>query len=306
MHYPVLLKESVDGLNIQSNGTYIDGTFGRGGHSKAILNKLDDRGSLIAFDRDPDSISYADKFFCHKNFTIVHSLFSSIYLFCRSNNLLGKINGILLDLGVSSPQLDVPERGFSFSKLGPLDMRMNPAEGVPARRVLEMLTEQELSNVFRNFGEERYSRKISKAIKRGLLLSKTFDTTFDLADLVIKTVGKGGKKHPATRIFQALRIYVNQELAEIHNILAKVYEILAPKGRLSIITFHSLEDRIVKKFMVNMTSMNCSSDIPRLLPVVDKKIPLMRWVVKKARAQTNELRENIRSRSGLLRVVEKI
>lgn len=306
MHYSVLLEESIDGLNIQTDGVYIDGTFGRGGHSKAILKKLGREGKLIAFDRDPDAVAYANTHFDAPNFSIVHAPFSHMHQHCEEHNLIGKVDGILLDLGVSSPQLDVAERGFSFSKLGPLDMRMDPTKGISAKEVLEKLSDQELADIFRNFGEERHAWKIAKSIKAHLLLGESFNTTIDLADFILKTIGKREKKHPATRVFQALRIYVNQELDEVHSVLKCAYDILAVKGRLSIITFHSLEDRIVKQFMVNMTAKQSDKSLPRHLPIMEEKPALMKWVVKKAKATDNELEENIRSRSAMLRVVEKL
>ncbi|WP_119343291.1 16S rRNA (cytosine(1402)-N(4))-methyltransferase RsmH [Facilibium subflavum] len=305
MHYSVLLDESIDALSVKSDGIYIDGTFGRGGHTKALLKKLSDKGRLIAFDRDPNAVNYAKSHFTQDNFSIIHAPFSSMKDYCQRHGLLGKIDGVLLDLGVSSPQLDEAVRGFSFSKEGPLDMRMDPTQGIPASEVLITHDEQALADIFRTYGEEKHAWKIACAIKKHLDDGQTLTSTTELADLIYQSIGKREKKHPATRCFQALRIYVNQELEELKKALGDMLEILAPKGRLSIISFHSLEDRIVKRFMVGNIQGE-QKNLPRHLPLVNTFKPKFKWIIKKAKADSNELDENIRSRSAILRAVEKI
>ena len=247
MHYSVLLRPSIDGLNINPKGYYIDGTFGRGGHSRLILSHLGEDGRLIAFDRDPQAVEYAREHFNDDRFIIVHEPFSAMLDYCNQHQLTGKIDGILLDIGVSSPQLDIAERGFSFMKDGPLDMRMDYTRGMPASEALQVLDVQSLCDIFRRYGEEKHAWRIANRIKEHLNEGLPLDTTLQLAQLIEKNIGKKEKKHPATRCFQALRIYVNQELEELERVLASAEQLLAPTGRLSVITFHSLEDRIVKE-----------------------------------------------------------
>ena len=305
MHYSVLLEASVDALNIQQNGVYIDGTFGRGGHSRAILNRLSPEGKLIAFDCDPEAVSYAKAHIDAANFTIVHAPFSRIQDYCKVHKLTGKIDGILLDLGVSSPQLDQGERGFSFLRNGPLDMRMDPTSGLSAQEVLIDLSDQELADVFRTLGEERHAWRIAKTIKKHLNEGHRLETTEALSELVYQCIGKKEKKHPATRVFQALRIYVNQELEELEKLLNDTLNILAVKGRLSVISFHSLEDRIVKNFMRQQV-IGDGAKLPRHLPLQKEQAPKMKWVIKKTRASADEISSNARSRSAVLRAVEKL
>lgn len=306
MHYSVLLQPSIEGLNIKPNGCYIDGTFGRGGHSREILARLGAHGRLIAFDRDPEAVKYAQVHFQDARFTIVHEPFSSMYDYCHNHQLCGKIDGILLDLGVSSPQLDVAERGFSFMKQGPLDMRMDYTRGMPASQALQQLDVQALCDIFRRYGEEKQAWKIANRIKQHLDEGLPLETTLSLAQLIEKTIGKKEKKHPATRCFQALRIYVNQELEELERVLSHAEQILALNGRLSIITFHSLEDRIVKVYMTDMIQGKPQDPSARRLPLHDHFEPSFKWIIKKLKADETELHENVRSRSAMLRVVEKI
>lgn len=251
-HISVLLQESVDGLNIKANGTYIDGTYGFGGHSKLILSKLNKNGKLIAIDRDPYAVAYAKKSIFDKRFSIKCITFSQLESLIKRKKLIGKINGILLDLGISSMQLDNPNRGFSFIHDGPLDMRMNPTIGQSAYEWLIKATENEIFWVLKTYGEERFAKKIAKTI---VLNKKNFkqnelQSTTKLANL-IKTIipYKKNNKHPATKTFQAIRIHINNELEEINVVLKSSLKLLAPLGRLSIISFHSLEDRIVKQFI---------------------------------------------------------
>lgn len=247
-HKTVLLDEAVNGLNLRSNGIYIDGTFGRGGHSRLILSQLGPEGRLVAIDRDPQAIAAAAEI-TDPRFSIVHGPFSDMASYVRELGLEGQINGVLLDLGVSSPQLDDAERGFSFMRDGPLDMRMDPTRGLSAAEWLMKAEEEDIAWVLKTFGEERFAKRIARAIvERNRLEPMT--RTHELATLIANASPFREKhKHPATRSFQAIRIYINSELEEIERALNGALEILAPEGRLSIISFHSLEDRIVKQFI---------------------------------------------------------
>ena len=304
-HNPVLRQESVDALAIDHDGIYIDGTFGRGGHSAEILKQLNNNGQLIAFDCDSDAVSYAKHHISADNFKIVHAPFSSMERYCCEHDLIGKINGILLDLGVSSPQLDLAHRGFSFSKDGPLDMRMDTSCGTPVSEVLMTLTDQALADIFRQYAQERYAWPIAKAIKKHLNMGEKLDTTEQLAHLIYRVIGKKEKKHPATRCFQALRMHVNQEIQELERILEQVFKILAVGGRLSIISFHSLEHSLVQNFMRDAVT-GPPIGLRRDLPIINPYKPTMKWVVKKCVPSQEEINRNIRSRSAILRAVEKL
>lgn len=305
-HISVLLDESIEGLNIKPNGIYIDGTFGRGGHSQKILEKLEFQGKLIVFDKDPEAIEYAkEKYQDDPRLIIHHGSFSEMKEVCQNHQILGQVDGVLLDLGVSSPQLDQAERGFSFMKDGPLDMRMNPTIGLSAKEVLINLSEKELADIFYLYGEERFSRKIARRIKEYLEAGESFNTTLALANFIAQIMPKKEKnKHPATRVFQALRIYVNQELKDLETLLNDLLSILSKGGRLSAISFHSLEDRIVKQFIQKEITGNLK-DIPRGLPVEINSAKL-KWVKKKIKASSEELSINVRSRSATLRIAEKL
>ncbi len=247
-HTTVLLDEAVNGLNIRPDGIYIDGTFGRGGHSRLILSQLGEQGRLLAIDRDPQAIAAAAAI-DDPRFSIIHGPFSALGDYVQERELQGKIDGILLDLGVSSPQLDDPERGFSFMRDGPLDMRMDPTRGQSAAEWLRNAEEADIAWVLKTFGEERFAKRIARAIvERNRELPMT--RTKELAEVVAAaTPVKDKFKHPATRTFQAVRIWVNSELEEIEQALKGAVSVLAPGGRLSVISFHSLEDRLVKRFM---------------------------------------------------------
>lgn len=303
-HYSVLLKESLDGLNIKPDGIYIDGTFGRGGHSQAILDRLGPEGRLLAIDQDPEAIKYAQAHIKDARFEIQYGSFEAIQEYCEARGLVGKIDGVLLDLGVSSPQLDDAERGFSFMREGPLDMRMNPETGLSAKEWLEQVDEKTLKLVLQNYGEERFSGRIARVIKeeaeKGVL-----NTTLDLAELVKKASPKVDKnKHPATRTFQAIRIAVNRELDVLKNVLEASMEVLATGGRLSVISFHSLEDRIVKVFIRDQSKIkDLFPDSPVLIEVVE---PVLKKVGKPIFPSKEECQQNSRSRSAVLRVAEKI
>lgn len=306
MHFSVLLQESINDLNINPNGIYIDATFGRGGHSKAILSKLD-KGRLIAFDKDPDAIDYAkENFSCFENFEIVHTSFAKIHEYCQKNNLLGQVDGVIMDLGVSSPQIDNADRGFSFMYDGPLDMRMNTTDGMTASQALDSLSVEDLIYIFRVYGEERFAKKIAQRIKAYIQENGSIETTLELSNLIRETIGKREKKNPATRCFQALRIYVNNELGDLEDLLENILAVIKVGGRIAAISFHSLEDRIVKqKFTSLINPKQEINRITRMLPQDSSNIKL-KWITKKAKANQDELDQNVRSRSAILRVVEKL
>ena len=269
-HRAVLLKESIEGLNIHADGVYVDGTFGRGGHSRAILDKLGPLGRLIAFDKDPDAVVYAKQHFCNdKRFSIVQASFATIAGVAKEKQIEGRINGILLDLGVSSPQLDNPERGFSFMQKGPLDMRMDLNQMQTAASFVNHAKVDDMAKVFKELGEERFAGRIARAIEAAREKTHIL-TTSALAEIVKAANPKWEKhKHPATRVFQAIRIHINQELEDLNHFLKNSIQVLAVGGRLSIISFHSLEDRIVKQFL----QAHAKVEIPRGLPVRENDLP---------------------------------
>lgn len=303
-HFSVLLQESLDGLNIKPDGIYIDGTFGRGGHSLALLNRLGENGRLIAIDQDPEAIEFANTHIKDKRFEIQYGSFENLKSYCESRGLVGKIDGLLLDLGVSSPQLDDAERGFSFMREGPLDMRMNPEEGLSAKDWLKTVDEKTLKLVLQNYGEERFSGRLAREIKEASDRDE-LHTTLDLANLVKRVSPKTEKnKHPATRTFQAIRIAVNRELDVLKNVLESAVEVLAPEGRLSVISFHSLEDRIAKVFIRDQSRIkDLFPDSPIQIEIVE---PVMKKVGKPIFPSKEECQQNSRSRSAVLRVAEKL
>ena len=310
-HITVLLHEAVNGLALKENGIYIDGTFGRGGHSRLILSKLSPNGRLIGVDRDPRAIAEAKKI-QDSRFHIEHNSFSHIPEICEKLNLVGKIDGILLDLGVSSPQLDEAERGFSFMKDGPLDMRMDTTQGLSAEEWLKQVSVEDLTWVLKTFGEERFAKRIATAIvdynksaaKNG---TEFLSRTSQLAELISQAVPfKDKHKHPATRSFQAIRIFINAELDELESVLNSALDMLAPEGRLSIISFHSLEDRMVKHFMKKQSK---GEDIPKGLPLREDQIQRnqkLKTIGKAIQPSDAETQANPRSRSAVLRVAERI
>ncbi len=304
-HITVLLKQAVEALNVHSNGIYIDGTFGRGGHSRLILSQLGPEGRLLAIDRDPEAIESAQSI-TDPRFSIVHGPFSCLHGYVRELNLLGKINGVLLDLGVSSPQLDNAQRGFSFMRDGPLDMRMDPSRGLSAAQWLLKAQAEDIAWVLKTFGEERFAKRIAQAIfDRNR--SQPMTRTKELAELVASTCRFRDKhKHPATRSFQAIRIYINSELEEIERVLNGVPEVLAPAGRLSVISFHSLEDRIVKRFMRHHSR---GPQVPAGLALTEEQLRNYGGnqlkLVKKIIPSDEDIHENPRARSSVLRVAEK-
>lgn len=309
-HISVLLNESIDGLNIKPDGIYIDGTFGRGGHSRTILSKLGENGRLYSIDRDPTAIAEAQKI-DDPRFTIIHGPFSGMEQYAQTHELVEKVDGVLLDLGVSSPQLDDAERGFSFMKDGPLDMRMDPTTGLSAAQWLAEAEAEDISWVLKEFGEERFAWRIAKAIVqyRENEENEPLTRTSQLAKLISDvSPSREKKKHPATRSFQAIRIYINSELEEIDTALKGALKILAPEGRLSIISFHSLEDRMVKRFMRKESK---GPEVPHGIPMTEEQIKALgsaalKTVGKAIKPSSNEVEANSRSRSSVLRVAEKL
>jgi len=304
-HVPVLLQPVVAGLNLQESGHYIDGTFGRGGHSLAILNQLGTRGRLLAIDRDPQAISAAaDTLKSDPRFELVQGEFSELKEYAKQRNVLGKVDGLLLDLGVSSPQLDEAERGFSFRSDGPLDMRMDPTRGSSAADWLAQVTEKELRKVLFEFGEERFGNRIAKAIVAARS-SRPVRRTAELANIVSEAVPvRGHKKHPATKTFQAIRIRINDELQQLEQVLRDTADLLRPGGRLCVISFHSLEDRRVKRFMRDASRDAAPfRGLPEIPP--EHRAPF-RLVGKMISATDEEIASNVRARSARLRVAERL
>jgi 16S rRNA (cytosine1402-N4)-methyltransferase len=298
MHRPVLLQESLSALSLKPDGIYVDGTFGRGGHSLAILERLGPRGRLIALDRDPEAERAANEI-TDSRFRFFRIKFSEI-----AQALGGeRVHGMLFDLGVSSPQLDDPERGFSFRADGPLDMRMDPDTGPSAADFLASAQQEQITEVLRDYGEERFAKQIAAAVvaaRRGEPLLRTRQ----LADLVAKTVRtREPGQDPATRTFQALRIHVNRELEEVSLMLPAAVAGLAPGGRLALIAFHSLEDRIVKQFF----QAQSRPDVPRRLPLRASEMPqpVLKIVGKPTKPAAEEVKNNPRARSATLRVAER-
>ncbi len=305
-HRTVLLEEAVEALVTRADGVYVDGTFGRGGHSRRVLEKLGEAGRLIAFDKDPLAIATAQQI-ADPRFAIVHESFASLRTAIAERGI-ERVSGVLLDLGVSSPQVDDPERGFSFRADGPLDMRMDPTRGESAADWLARATVQELTEVIRDYGEERFAFQIAKALvarraesdRLGPLVS-----TGELAQIVanvVKTREKG--KDPATRTFQAIRIHINQELAELQVVLEAALALLEQGGRLVVISFHSLEDRIVKRFMQAHAT---APAVDRRLPIraVDLPSPPLK-IIGRVFASDAEVAANPRARSAVMRVAERI
>ena len=300
-HKTVLLEEAVDALAIRPDGVYVDATFGRGGHSRLILDRLGPRGRLIALDKDPEAVA-AGKRIGDARFCVVHASFVELAEVLERVGQEG-VDGVLLDLGVSSPQLDDAARGFSFRRDGPLDMRMDTSRGQTAAQWLETASEAEIREVIRDYGEERFAKQIAKALvaarQRGPVV-----TTGQLADIVgtaVRTREKG--KDPATRTFQAVRIYLNQELAHLSLALPQILDTLTPGARLAVISFHSLEDRIVKRFMGDAAR----ADVPIRLPLRARELPQprLRLVGKPVRPTAEEIAANPRARSATLRVAER-
>lgn len=309
VHKPVLLDEVIEALNIRADGFYIDATFGRGGHSREIFKRLGPKGKLLAFDKDPDAVKAAsDDLIQDQRFEIIKGSFTMLMQHVKQHELHAQFAGVLFDFGVSSPQLDDAERGFSFRFDAPLDMRMNPEEGQTVAEWINKAGEAEIANVIYEYGEERASRRIAKNIVNARV-ENPVETTTQLAELVRQAVPskksrhKGKDIHPATKTFQALRIFINRELDEIKEVLPQAIDVLCPAGRLAAISFHSLEDRIVKRFM---RDESMPREYPPELPIMpDNSNVKIKRVGKKIRATKEEINENPRARSAVLRVAER-
>lgn len=292
-HTTVMLQEAVAALVHDAHGCYVDGTFGRGGHSRAILAKLAPDGSLIAFDKDPEAIAHAQETIRDARFAIRHAGFSAM-----RELPAGSVDGVLLDLGVSSPQIDTPQRGFSFRYEGPLDMRMDTTRGQSAADWLATAETQHIAKVIRDYGEERFAAQIAKAVVARRQAGGPIATTSELAQLVADTVKtREPGQNPATRTFQAIRIFINAELEELQQALDAALLILKPGGVLAVITFHSLEDRIVKQFMVR----HSREVVDRRQPVIAPGAPVLLQQVQRMRPSAEEVRANPRARSAILR-----
>jgi 16S rRNA (cytosine1402-N4)-methyltransferase len=300
-HVPVLVEEALAALQIREDGTYVDGTFGRGGHSAAILARLGVRGRLLALDQDPEAHSH--RALEDPRLELIHARFSTMKAALAARNI-HRVAGVLLDLGVSSPQLDTAGRGFSFMRDGPLDMRMDTTRGETAAEWIARAEEQELREVIWRHGEERFAKQVAGAIVAARQL-QPIETTGQLAEIVGRAVRtREPGQHPATRTFQALRIFINQELEELAVTLPQAVEVLEPQGRLAVISFHSLEDRIVKNFLRDAAT---ADKLPKNIPVRAKDIPPapIHLVGKAIKPGEAEVRSNPRSRSAVLRVAEK-
>lgn len=305
-HISVLLAETLAGLAIKADGIYLDGTFGRGGHSREIMKQLGPVGRLYAIDRDPAAIAAAAPLLADARFHITHSPFAALARIAEEQAIFGKLDGILLDLGVSSPQLDDAERGFSFMRDGPLDMRMDPTSGMSAAEWLATADVEDITFVLREYGEEKFAWRIANAIVAHRA-EQPLRRTAELASLISNVVPKSAKekKHPATRSFQAIRIYVNSELEQVNLALQGAMAALKPGGRLCVISFHSLEDRMVKQFMRRHSK---AEPVPRGLPLTDaqlyKAIPLQ-LIGKAIMPAEAELTANPRARSAVLRIAQR-
>ncbi len=300
-HLPVLFAEVMDGLAVKKDGTYLDGTFGRGGHARGVLQRLDEKGRLLAMDKDPDAIAVAMQMAnADSRLSWYRGSFASLADWPAT---AGGLDGVLLDLGVSSPQLDVAERGFSFGKDGPLDMRMDPESGESAADWLARASEKDIADVLWTHGEERQSRRIARAIV-ARRAEQPLVRTAQLAELIASVMPRGDSKtHPATRSFQAIRIHINRELADLETGLDAAMARLKPGGRLAVISFHSLEDRIVKQFMARHAKAPPAN---RRMPVEIAFTPTLRLVGGAQKAGEAELAANPRARSAVLRVAEKL
>jgi 16S rRNA (cytosine1402-N4)-methyltransferase len=304
-HQPVLLEKVIEYLAIKPDGIYIDATFGRGGHAKEILRRLGEKGRLLAIDKDPAAVAYAKQHWGQdQRLQIYHASFSSIAEITKTNGIAGQIDGLLLDLGVSSPQLDQAERGFSFLRDGPLDMRMDPQHGVSAAQWLACATEKEIAQVLKDYGEERYAKRIAKAIDKARQQT-AITTTVQLAEIVKRAHPRWERhKHPATQTFQAMRIWINKELDDLQTCLAQSVDMLTIGGRLLVISFHSLEDRIVKRFIRKHTHE--PAELKRLAFMPTEWRPRLKSFGRGIKPDAQAIVKNPRSRSAVLRIAEKL
>ena len=304
-HRPVLVNEALEGLAVYRDGWYVDGTYGRGGHTSEILAELGERGRLLALDKDPEAVEHARaNFGGDPRFSVRFGGFENFRTLVAPWLCEHRLAGALFDLGISSAQLDDAERGFSFSNDGPLDMRMNPGDGISARQWLRQVDEAELARVLRRFGEEPKARRIARTIIE-TRASAPIDTTGQLAALVARTAGSGHRRiHPATRVFQAIRIHINRELKSLETALGQCLRLLAGGGRLCVISFHSLEDRIVKRFMARQAKGDpVYAGLPDIPPGAG---PTMRLIGGLIRPRQSEVETNPRARSARLRVAERL
>ncbi len=304
-HETVLLDEAVAALVTDADGIYVDGTFGRGGHSELILRQLSPKGRLLATDKDLQALAEAERRFGDEDrFAIAHNSFADLKLLCEERDWVGRVGGVLLDLGVSSPQLDQAERGFSFLQDGPLDMRMDTSCGESAAQWVNRAAEKEIVRVLKEFGEERFAKRMARAILREREKAP-IERTLQLAEIIKEAHPAWERgKHPATKAFQAIRIHINNELGDLQSVLEQALEVLAPGGRLVVISFHSLEDRLVKRFIRRQEK---GDPLPKGLPVMDEQLnKRMNNLTKALRASEREVDSNVRSRSAIMRVAEKI
>lgn len=306
IHHSVLLSESVDGLNIDPNGVYVDATFGRGGHSREILSRLGEHGRLVAFDRDKAAIDAAQPFLSDPRFSIHHCAFANMKVVINDLGLYGLIDGILMDIGVSSPQLDDASRGFSFQKDGPLDMRMDTGSGMSAAQWLNCASLEEIAKVIKQYGEEKFGTRIAHAVIEQRAI-KPLETTAEFAKLIDQAVPvKDKHKHPATRTFQGVRIFINGELKQLELGLSEGVDVLKSGGRLAVISFHSLEDRMVKRFIKKQSQ---GKQYPSKLPVAQELLDqgkVLKPIGKAIKPSQAEINKNVRARSSVLRVAEKL
>jgi 16S rRNA (cytosine1402-N4)-methyltransferase len=306
VHKPVLLNETIDALDIKPDGVYIDATFGRGGHSNAILSHLGENGRLIALDRDAEAVKAASRLAGDHRFSIHHCAFANIKVVVNELSLNGKVDGVLMDIGVSSPQLDDAQRGFSFQKDGPLDMRMDTGAGISAAQWLNTASLEEIAKVIKQYGEEKFGTRIAHAVLEQRI-TKPLETTAEFAALIDKAVPVKDKfKHPATRTFQGVRIFINGELKQLELGLSESVDVLCKGGRLVVISFHSLEDRMVKRFI---KSQSQGPKYPAKLPITQQMIDLgkvLKPIGKATKPSDAEIEQNVRSRSSVLRAAMKL
>jgi len=306
-HVTVLLDEAVAALAVRPDGRYLDGTFGRGGHSRLLLRQLGPEGCLLGFDKDPQAIATGQALAAEDGrFVVVQRSFAELGDEVTQRGWNGTLSGVLLDLGVSSPQLDDPERGFSFLNDGPLDMRMDPSRGVSAAQWIATAAEEDIARVFKEYGEERFAKRMARAVVQRRS-EKPFERTADLAQvLTVANPAWEKGKNPATRAFQGLRIFINNELGDLETGLDVALEVLEVGGRLVVISFHSLEDRIVKQFM-RRHAKGEADKLPRDLPIIPEAfVPRLKLIGKPQYASAEELKANPRSRSAIMRVAEKL
>jgi 16S rRNA (cytosine1402-N4)-methyltransferase len=302
-HQPVLMAEVLMALKIDPAGIYIDATFGRGGHTRAILHHLAPSGQVLAFDQDPEAVEFGQMLSQQDSrFTIIHGTFSRLKTEIEKRGLLKQVQGVLLDLGVSSPQLENHTRGFSFLREGPLDMRMNPNEGQSIQSWLSQASVTEITKILKTYGEERFAKRIAHAIIKARQQAP-LTTTTQLAKIIATAHPAWEKdKHPATRSFQALRIFINRELEQLQQVLPQILDILAPKGRLAVISFHSLEDRIVKRFIRDCVR---GDDFPSEIPITAAALrPRLQSIGKPIYPSAEEVANNPRARSAILRIAQ--